>query len=110
MSAIIDIIVPVFGMVLVGWVIGRSKLLSPEGLRGFTGVTFYDGQGMMVRAGEFGSIDEMENTAVCVLSGTTTSGAGLQMPACLVVTVSEGKIIELREYLDTAQAAVLMQG
>lgn len=41
MSAIVDIIVPVFGMVLVGWVLGRSKLLSPEGLRGFTAVTFY---------------------------------------------------------------------
>jgi predicted permease len=41
MSAIVDIIVPVFGMVLVGWVIGRSKLLSAEGLRGFTAVTFY---------------------------------------------------------------------
>jgi malonate transporter and related proteins len=40
-SAIVDIIVPVFGMVLIGWMIGRSKLLSPEGLRGFTGVTFY---------------------------------------------------------------------
>src|ERR1700754_2265675 len=41
MSAIVDIIVPVFGMVLVGWLIGRSRLLSPEGLRGFTSVTFY---------------------------------------------------------------------
>lgn len=41
MSAIVDIIVPVFGMVLVGWVIGRSPLLSTEGLRGLTGVTFY---------------------------------------------------------------------
>lgn len=41
MSAIVDIIVPVFGMVLVGWVIGRTKLLSVEGLRGFTAVTFY---------------------------------------------------------------------
>lgn len=41
MSAILDIIVPVFGMVMVGWLIGRSKLLSPEGLRGFTAVTFY---------------------------------------------------------------------
>jgi len=40
-SVIVDIIVPVFGMVLVGWVIGRSKLLSAEGLRGFTAVTFY---------------------------------------------------------------------
>ena len=41
MSVIADIIVPVFGMVLVGWLIGRSPLLSAEGLRGFTGVTFY---------------------------------------------------------------------
>lgn len=41
MSAIVDIIVPVFGMVMVGWLIGRSKLLNPEGLRGFTAVTFY---------------------------------------------------------------------
>ncbi len=41
MSAIIDIIVPVFGMVLVGFAIGRTKLLSPEGLRGLVNVTFY---------------------------------------------------------------------
>ncbi|MDI1283445.1 MAG: AEC family transporter [Reyranella sp.] len=41
MSAIVDIIVPVFGIVLVGWVIGRTRLLSSEGLRGFTSVTFY---------------------------------------------------------------------
>ena len=41
MNAILDIIVPVFGTVAVGWVIGRSKLLSPEGLRGLTNVTFY---------------------------------------------------------------------
>jgi len=41
LNAILDIIVPVFGTVLVGWVLGRSKLLSPEGLRGLTNVTFY---------------------------------------------------------------------
>ena len=41
MSAIVDIIVPVFGMVLVGWAIGRTRLLSPEGLRGLVNVTFY---------------------------------------------------------------------
>jgi predicted permease len=41
MTAILDIIVPVFGTMLVGWLIGRSKLLSPEGLRGLTNVTFY---------------------------------------------------------------------
>ena len=41
MNAIVDIIVPVFGMVLVGWAIGRTRLLSPEGLRGLVNVTFY---------------------------------------------------------------------
>jgi malonate transporter and related proteins len=41
MNAIVDIIVPVFGLVLVGWAIGRTRLLSPEGLRGLTNVTFY---------------------------------------------------------------------
>jgi predicted permease len=41
MNAILNIIVPVFGTVAVGWVIGRSRLLSPEGLRGLTNVTFY---------------------------------------------------------------------
>jgi general L-amino acid transport system substrate-binding protein len=39
----------------------------------FATTTFYDGQGMMVRADSgFGSVDEMNNTVVCVLSGTTT--------------------------------------
>jgi ketosteroid isomerase-like protein len=42
-----------------------------------------------------------------VLRGTTRSGATLEMPACLVVTVEGGRIAVLREYLDTAQAAVL---
>src|SRR5258708_25176484 len=41
MNAIIDIIVPVFGMVLVGWAIGGTRLLTAEGLRGLTNVTFY---------------------------------------------------------------------
>ncbi len=41
MNAIVDIIVPVFGMVLVGWAIGRTRLLTAEGLRGLTNVTFY---------------------------------------------------------------------
>ncbi|MGH2788950.1 MAG: transporter substrate-binding domain-containing protein [Actinomycetota bacterium] len=33
---------------------------------------FYDGQAMMVRAGEFDAIDEMDGTNVCVTTGTTT--------------------------------------
>jgi general L-amino acid transport system substrate-binding protein len=39
----------------------------------FPVVTFYDGQGMMVRSDAgYGSIDDMSDTVVCVLSGTTT--------------------------------------
>ena len=47
---------------------------SRDGTEGatFLTTTFYDGQGMMVRAGAFESIDDMANTTICVLSGTTT--------------------------------------
>lgn len=39
----------------------------------FATITFYDGQGMMVRAdGGFNSIDDMDGTTICVLQGTTT--------------------------------------
>ena len=41
MNAVLEIIVPVFGMVAAGWVLGQSSLLSVEGLRGLTNVTFY---------------------------------------------------------------------
>ena len=47
---------------------------SRDGTEGATFLTstFYDGQGMMVRTGEFESIDDMANTTICVLTGTTT--------------------------------------
>lgn len=39
----------------------------------FATTTFYDGQGMMVRAdSDYSALEDMQNTAVCVLSGTTT--------------------------------------
>ncbi len=39
----------------------------------FTATTFYDGQGMMVMAdSEFQSLDDMQDTVICVQSGTTT--------------------------------------
>ncbi|MGH9112189.1 MAG: amino acid ABC transporter substrate-binding protein [Acidimicrobiales bacterium] len=39
----------------------------------FLTTTFYDGQGMMVRADSgYASIDDMGGTTICVLSGTTT--------------------------------------
>lgn len=38
----------------------------------FAHPNFYDGQAMMVRAGEFSAITEMDGTNICVTSGTTT--------------------------------------
>ena len=39
----------------------------------WTQTTFYDGQGMVVAAdSEFESLDDMDNTVICVQSGTTT--------------------------------------
>ena len=39
----------------------------------FLHTTFYDGQGMMVRADSgFAALEDLANTAICVLSGTTT--------------------------------------
>jgi ketosteroid isomerase-like protein len=42
-----------------------------------------------------------------VLRGTTKDGTKLEVPACLIVTVTDGKITRLDEYLDTAQVAAL---
>lgn len=42
-----------------------------------------------------------------VLRGTAPNGKSLELPACIVCTVAEGKITRLDEYLDSAQAAVL---
>ncbi|MEM9565207.1 MAG: amino acid ABC transporter substrate-binding protein [Actinomycetota bacterium] len=49
---------------------------SRDGGEGATFLTtnFYDGQGMMVEAGAFESLDDMDGTVVCVASGTTTEG------------------------------------
>lgn len=38
----------------------------------FAHPNFYDGQAMMVRAGEFSAINEMDGVNVCVTTGTTT--------------------------------------
>lgn len=48
---------------------------SRDGAEGvaFTHVNFYDGQAMMVRAdSEFNSLEDMNDTAICVTTGTTT--------------------------------------
>jgi general L-amino acid transport system substrate-binding protein len=47
---------------------------SRDGAEGvaFAHVNFYDGQAMMVRAGAFSSLEDMNDTAICVTTGTTT--------------------------------------
>jgi general L-amino acid transport system substrate-binding protein len=47
---------------------------SRDGAEGvaFMHPNFYDGQAMMARQGEFASISEMDGTAICVTTGTTT--------------------------------------
>lgn len=50
------------------WTVSRDADLDLT----FTNVNFYDGQGMMVRVGEFESVDDMSGTTICVTQGTTT--------------------------------------
>jgi general L-amino acid transport system substrate-binding protein len=53
------------------WTFGRDVELGTD----FGPTTFYDGQGMMVRADSgFTSLDDMDGATVCVLAGTTTEG------------------------------------
>lgn len=42
-----------------------------------------------------------------VLHGTLASGEAFSMPACLIVTVKDGRIARLDEYLDTAHTLPL---
>ncbi len=44
-----------------------------------------------------------------VLHGTLRSGKPFSMPACLVVTVTNGKIARLSEYLDSAHTLPLRE-
>jgi ketosteroid isomerase-like protein len=42
-----------------------------------------------------------------VLRGTAPNGKALEVPACILCTVKNGRIARLDEYLDSAQVAVL---
>ncbi len=42
-----------------------------------------------------------------VLRGIAPNGQPLEVPACLIVTVAEGRITRFDEYLDSAHTAVL---
>jgi general L-amino acid transport system substrate-binding protein len=50
------------------WTLTRDADLGLD----FTVTTFYDGQGYMVRDGEFASVDDLAGGTICVTSGTTT--------------------------------------
>jgi general L-amino acid transport system substrate-binding protein len=50
------------------WTTSRD---GAEGIN-FAHVNYYDGQAMMVRQGDFASIDDMDGASVCVTAGTTT--------------------------------------
>lgn len=45
-----------------------------------------------------------------VLRGTAPNGQELHIPACLVCTVKDGRIMRLDEYLDTAHLTPLLPG
>ena len=42
-----------------------------------------------------------------ILRGTAPNGKALEVPACILCTVKNGRITRLDEYLDSAQVAVL---
>jgi general L-amino acid transport system substrate-binding protein len=50
------------------WTLTRDADLGLD----FTVTTFYDGQGYMVRDGEFASVAELDGGTICTTSGTTT--------------------------------------
>ncbi len=50
------------------WTLTRDADLGLD----FTVTTFYDGQGFMVREGEFASVDDLDGATICTTSGTTT--------------------------------------
>jgi general L-amino acid transport system substrate-binding protein len=70
---------------------------SRDGLEGmaFAHSTYYDGQGMMVRTGEFSSLAEMNNKVICVLSGTTTEQhIQARMPSSKIRTFKTNKEVQ----------------
>ncbi|HTT98517.1 MAG TPA: nuclear transport factor 2 family protein [Rhizomicrobium sp.] len=44
-----------------------------------------------------------------ILTGTLADGAAFSMPACLVITVRDGRITRLAEYLDSAHVRPLLE-
>lgn len=73
------------------WTAGRD---GTEGAT-FLTVNYYDGQGMMVNTGDYGSITEMDGVVICSAGGTTTEGDAATEAARL------GLDWEIRSFPDT---------
>lgn len=41
MQAVLEIVLPVFGLVLAGWALARTRVLTPDGVRGLSNFVFY---------------------------------------------------------------------
>lgn len=41
MQAVLDVVLPVFGLILCGWVVGKTPLLTREGIRGINNFVFW---------------------------------------------------------------------
>lgn len=80
MSAIIDVIVPVFGTVAVGWALGRW-LLTADGLRGLTQVAFYSlFPALLFRSMAKVRLEALEPDIIVVFFGTGLLLYFLMMP------------------------------
>jgi malonate transporter len=79
-NAIIDIIVPVFGMMAVGYALGRT-LLSSEGQRGLVNVTFYAlFPALLFRSTATMRLDAVDPTILLVFFGAVLLLYFLMMP------------------------------
>ena len=80
MSAIVDVIVPVFGTVAVGWTLGRW-LLTTDGLRGLTQVAFYSlFPALLFRSMAKVRLEALEPDIIVVFFGTGLLLYFLMMP------------------------------
>lgn len=79
------------------WTFTRDTSLGVD----FTTTTFYDGQGYMVRTGEFDSVEDLDGASVCVLSGTTTELNLADDFAARGLSYEENKFSETSEVIDT---------
>lgn len=80
------------------WTLGRDVELGAD----FGPTTFYDGQGMLVRAADgFTSLNDMNGATICVLAGTTTE---LNLADAFTSRALDYSTIVFDESADTAAA------